>query len=114
MSAMMVRAHGGSKSITSVEGGGSLVLGGIISKTTKGVQEDVHMKGLDRLIANTTGIPREEPIMEGVIASTIPAHMNAVPELHKVPAREIGKTNSKMSVGGTYSGPKSGYGKASK
>jgi hypothetical protein len=114
MSAMMVTAHGGSKTITSFEGGGSLMLGGLITKTTKNVQEDVEMKGLDRLISNTTGVPRQEPIMEGVIASTIPAHMKAVPELHKVPAREVGKTNSKMSVGGTYAGPKSGYGKGGK
>lgn len=114
MSAKMVRAHGGSKTLTSVEGGGSLVLGGLITRTTKGAPEMAHMKKLDRLIANTTGVPREEPIMEGVIASTIPAHMKAVPELHKIPAREVGKTDSKMSVGGTYAGPKSGYGKASK
>lgn len=114
MSAKMVRAHGGSKSMTSVEGGGSLVLGGLITKTTKGMPMDVHMKGLDRLIANTTGVAKEEPIMEGVIASTIPAHMKSVPELHKIPAREVGKTDSKMAVGATYAGPKSGYGKASK
>lgn len=111
---MMVKAHGGSKSITSVEGGGSLVLGGILTKTTKNLPDDVHMKGLDRLIQNTTGVSGGEAMMEGVIASTVPSHMKDVPELHKVPAREVGKTNSKMSVGGTYSGPKSGYGKASK
>lgn len=109
---MMVRAHGGSKSMTSVEGGGSLVLGGILTKTTTNVPEDAHMKGLDRLISNTTGVPRGETMMEGVLASTVPEHMKDVPELHKVAAREVGKTNSKMSVGGTYSGPKSGYGKA--
>jgi len=107
----MIRAHGGSKSITSVEGGGSLVLGGLITRTTKGTQEDVHMKQLDRLIQNTTGMIGGEPVMDGVIASTIPSSMRAVPELHKVPAREIGKTNSKMAAGIPYAGPKSGYGK---
>jgi hypothetical protein len=114
MSAKLVRAHGGSKSVTSVEGGGSLVLGGLITRTTKGAPESAHMKGLDRLIQNTTGVAGGEPTMEGVIASTIPAHMKAVPELHKVPAREVGKTDSKMGVGGTYAGPKSGYGMAKK
>lgn len=114
MSAMMIRAHGGSKSIKSVEGGGSLVLGGLITKTTTGVQEDVDMKKMDRLIANTTGLMGGRPAMDGVIASTIPSSMRDVPELHKVPAREVGKTNSKMGVGVPYSGKKSGYGAASK
>lgn len=108
----MVKAHGGSKDITSVEGGGSLVLGGILTKTTKGVQEDAHMKGLDRLIQNTTGVPRGEATMEGVLASTIPEHMKAVPELHKV--HDKNKTVSKMAAGVPYSGPKSGYGMAKK
>ena len=110
----MVKAHGGSKDMVSTQKGGGLVMGGIISKTTTGVDMPVHMRGLDRLISQTTGVPKKEPLMEGVIASTIPAHMKPVPELHKVPAREIGKTDSKMSVGMPYSGPKSGYGMASK
>ena len=106
----MVRAHGGSKSITSVEGGGSLVLGGLITRTTKGAPENVHMKQLDRLISNTTGMIGGEPVMDGVIASTVPSDRKMMPELHKLPAREIGKTDSKMGVGGTFAGPKSGYG----
>lgn len=100
----MIKAHGG----------GGNMMGGIISKTTTGVDMPVHMKGLDRLISNTTGIPKKEPVMEGVIASTIPQSMRSMPELHKLPAREVGKTDSKMSVGGPYAGPKSGYGMASK
>ena len=114
MSAKMVRAHGGSKDIVSAQKGEAIVLGGIVTKTTKGVPEDVHMRGLDRLISNTTGVLREEPIMEGVIASTIPAHMKAVPELHSVPKHEIGKTDSKMAAGVPYAGSMSGYGMASK
>ena len=114
MSSKLVTAHGGSRSITSVEGGGSLVLGGLISRTTKGVQDDVHMKSLDRLIANTTGIPRGESMMEGVLASTIPEHMRVVPEYHKIPARDVGKTDSRMGTGVPYAGKKSGYGAASK
>ena len=107
----MVKAHGGGK-MTSIEGGGSLVLGGILTKTTKNMQEDAHMKGLDRLIQNTTGVPRGEATMEGVLASTVPMHMKAVPELQ--PVHQKNKTVSKMSVGMPYSGPKSGYGMAKK
>lgn len=114
MSAAIVRAHGGSKDIVSAQKGEGLVLGGIVRKTTTGVDMPVHMRSLDRLISQTTGTPKKEPLMEGVIASTIPAHMKAVPEYHKVPERERSKTVSKMSVGGTYSGPKSGYGMAKK
>jgi hypothetical protein len=72
----------------------------------------VHMKSLENLITQTTGIPRERPVMEGVIASTVPAHMRDVPELH--PVHEKNMTDSKMAVGGTYAGPKSGYGEAEK
>lgn len=90
--------------LQSVEGGGSMTLGGILQKTTKNMPEDVHMKGLSRLIANTTGVPREKPIMEGVIASTVPVGMKAVPEYHKVPAAEVGKTKSKRMGQVPFSG----------
>lgn len=104
MSSKLVKAHGGSKNLMSVEGGGSLTLGGLVHKTTKNVPEDVHMRDLSRLIANTTGVPKEKPIMEGVIASTIPSHMKAVPEYHKVPAHDIGKTKAKRMGQVPYAG----------
>ena len=110
----MVKAHGGSKNMVTMQKGGGMVLGGLVHDTKANTPKMAHMRGLDRLVAQTTGIPREEPIMEGVIASTIPAHMKAVPEIHKVPAREVGKTQSKMGVGVPYAGPKSGYGRAKK
>jgi len=90
--------------LQSVEGGGSLSLGGILQKTTKNMPEDVHMKGLSRLIANTTGVPREKPIMDGVITSTIPVGRKAVPEYHKVPAADVGKTKSKRMGQVPFSG----------
>ena len=95
MSSKLVKAHGGSKMLQSVEGGGSLTLGGLVMKTTKNTQEDVHMRELSRLISNTTGVPKEKPIMSGVITSTIPMSMKVVPEYHKVPSADIGKTKSK-------------------
>ena len=84
--------------------GGGLVLGGLVHDTGANSPKNVHMRGLDRLVAQTTGIPREEPVMEGVLASTIPSHMNATPEIHKVPAREVGKTKSKRMGQVPYAG----------
>jgi hypothetical protein len=72
----------------------------------------IHMKSLENLVAQTTGIPRERPIMEGVIASTVPVHMKDVPELH--PVHEKDMTASKMASGVPYAGAKSGYGMAQK
>ena len=104
MSSAMVKAHGGSKNIVSAQRGEGIMLGGIISKTTTGMPKDVHMRGLNRLISQTTGIPREKPIMEGVIASTIPTHMKDTPEIHKVPAAEVGKTKPKREGQVPYAG----------
>ena len=104
MSAAMIKAHGGSKNIVSAQKGEALVLGGIVTNTTGQMPKDVHMAGLDRLISQTTGIPREEPIMEGVIASTIPMHMKATPEYHKVPEKEVGKTQAKRMGQVPYGG----------
>jgi len=102
----MVKAHGGSKNIVSAQKGEALVLGGIVQNTTGNMDKDVHMRGLSRLVAQTTGIPREKPIMEGVIASTIPEHMKAVPEIHKVPAKEVGKTKAMRMGQVPFQGPK--------
>lgn len=102
----MVKAHGGSKNFVSAQKGEAIMLGGIVTQTTKNVPKDIHMKGLDRLISQTTGVPREEPIMEGVIASTIPSHMKAVPEYHKVPSHEVGKTKAERMGQVPYAGPK--------
>jgi hypothetical protein len=112
MSAYMVRSHGGSKDIVSTQRKGGLVLGGIIHDTMVNSPQAVHMKSLENLVTQTTGIPRERPIMEGVIASTVPAHMRDVPELQ--PVHEKDATASKMATGVPYSGPKSGYGAAEK
>lgn len=102
----MVKAHGGSKSMVSAQKGEAMMLGGIVSKTTTGVQKDVHMRGLSRLVSQTTGVPRQEPVMEGVIESTIPAHMRPVPEYHSVPKGEVGKTKAKRMGQIPYQGPK--------
>jgi len=50
MSAMMVRAHGGSRDIVSTQRGGGLVLGGILRDTTMNSPKVVHMRSLDNLV----------------------------------------------------------------
>lgn len=105
MSSSIVKAHGGSKNIIGSKGEG-IVLSGIITDTTVGSGREVKERHLDRLITQTTGIPREKPLMDGVIDSTIPAHMKDVPEFHKVPAKEVGKTHAKRMGQVPYAGPK--------
>lgn len=112
MSSAMVKAHGGSKDIVSSTRGGGIVLSGILRDTTVNSPKAVHMKSLEKLLTQTTGVPREKPIMEGVIASTVPVHMKDVPEL--MPNHERDATASKMASGVPYAGMKSGYGMAQK
>lgn len=112
MSAAMVRAHGGSKDIVTTQRGGGLVLGGILRDTTMNSPKVVHMRSLDNLVMKTTGVPRDRPLLEGVIASTVPAHMRDAPEL--MPEHSVDKTASKMASGVPYAGDKSGYGMAQK
>lgn len=92
--------------MVSAQKGEAMILGGIVSKTTTGVPKDVHMRGLSRLVAQTTGTPREKPVMGGVIESTIPAHMRPVPEYHSVPKDEVGKTKAKRMGQIPYAGSK--------
>ena len=105
MSSAMVTAHGGSKDILS-QRGESITLGGIIHNTMANSPKDVKEKHLDRLISQTTGTPREKPIMDGVLTSTVPTSRKDVPELHKVPSHDIGKTKSKRMGQVPYQGPK--------
>ena len=100
----MVKAHGGPKDMVRMQKGGGMILGGLVTDTMANTPKMARMRGLDRLVAQTTGIPREEPIMEGVIASTVPSHMKDVPEIHKVPAREVGKTKAKRMGQVPYGG----------
>ena len=104
----MIKAHGGSKVITGRMG--TLNTGGLVRDTMVGVQRPVHMKSLDSLISKTTGTPQDRPVMDGVLTKTTPMRKE-VPELHRIPKDEQGKTDNRMAVGGTYAGPKSGYGK---
>ena len=102
MSAAMIKAHGGSKGVVATGRGGGVVLGGIIQDTTINSPQAVHMKSLERLLSQTTGVPREKPIMDGVITSTVPSHMKTTPEL--MPNHDTNMSDSKMAVGASLRG----------
>lgn len=104
----MIKAHGGTRNFVTAQKGEAVMLSGIVTKTTRNEPKDVHMKGLDRLITQTTGVPRGEATLEGVITKTTP-HEPITPELVKV--SEKTHTPRKMGVGATYAGKVSGYGK---
>ena len=105
MSSAMVTAHGGSKDIIGSKGE-SIMASGIIKNTMANSPKDIKEKHLDRLIANTTGIPREKPIMDGVLTSTVPSGRKDVPELHKVSSHDVGKTKTKRMGQVPFAGPK--------
>lgn len=92
MSAAMVKAHGD-------------VMGGIIRDTMVNAPRDIKEKHLDILVSKTTGMPMGKAVMDGVITHTKPASKD-VPELHKVAAKEVGKTKSKKMGQVPFAGPK--------
>jgi hypothetical protein len=106
----MVKAHGGTRNFVSAQRGEAVVLSGILSKTTQNEPKDAHMRGLDKLISNTTGTARESPVLSGVLTKTIPMGEGFTPEIHSVPKGEQSHTPREMGVGGTYAGKVSGYG----
>lgn len=103
MSSHLVTAHGGSKNFVSAQKGEAIILGGIIHDTTQGVQKDVHMKHLDRLVSQTTGVPQGKPIMHGILTQTVKGEPNT-PEYHKVPHHEVGHTQARRMGQVPYAG----------
>ena len=104
MSAFMVTAHGGPKNVKSQKGE-SVRIGGILEDTMMNTPREAKMRNIAGLLQQTTGVPRGEPVMEGVLAKTTPA-TPAVPEFHKLPKGEVGKTKAKRLGQVPYNGPK--------
>lgn len=103
MSSAMVKAHGGSKDL--ITSSGAMSMSGIIHDTMVNVPKDIKEKHLDSLISKTTGVPMAKPVMDGVITKTTP-ESKAVPEYHKVPDKEVGKTQAKRMGQVPYAGKK--------
>ena len=94
MSASMIKDHGSSK-----------MSGMFVTDTKVGKSRQVAEKHLPSLIAKTTGIARERPVMEGVLSSTKQGIKDKdVPEVHKI--HKVGKTQAKKMGMTPYAGPK--------
>lgn len=84
---------------------GGIHSGLFIHDTMVGKTKAVREAHLPNLISQTTGIPREKPIMEGVLDSTKHGIADKdVPELHKVHHKS--KTQPKSYGQVPYAGPK--------
>lgn len=95
MSDTIVKDHGGRNALS----------GMFVHNTLLHKGKDAKMKHLTGLISQTSGIPREKPIMDGVITSTKQGIADKdVPELHKT--HHVGKTKPKSYGQVPYAGPK--------
>lgn len=70
MSQFMLRAHGGGDT-TRTQRGGGVATGMLVSDTMAGSDRPVHMKQLEFLVSNTTGVPLESTVMDGVLTNTL-------------------------------------------
>lgn len=66
----MLRAHGGGDT-TRTQRGGGVATGMLVSDTMAGSDRPVHMKQLDFLVSNTTGVPLESTVLDGVLTNTL-------------------------------------------
>jgi len=72
MSQFMLRAHGGGD-VAREQRGGAVATGMLVHDTQVGVRRPVHMRELEYLVSNTTGVPMESPVLDGVLTSTVQA-----------------------------------------
>jgi hypothetical protein len=70
MSEFMIRAHGGGD-VARTQRGGAVATGMLVSDTMAGSDRPVHMKQLEFLVSNTTGVPLESAVMDGVLTNTL-------------------------------------------
>jgi len=66
----------------------------ILQDTMMNAPKDIKEKHLAGLVSKTTGVPMGSPVMAGVLEKTTPSRRD-VPEIHKVPKAEVGKTQPK-------------------
>lgn len=76
----------------------------ILRDTTQNTQKDIKEKHLAGLISSTTGMSMGSPSMTGVLQSTVPAGRRDVPEIHKVPKSQVGKTQTRTMGQVNYTG----------
>ncbi len=78
----------------------------IIHDTMANAPKDIKERHLAGLVSKTTGVPMGSPMMSGVLEHTVPASRRDVPEIHKVPKGEVGKTKTKRMGQVAFAGPK--------
>jgi len=69
MSQFMIQAHGGGK-VARTERDGGVATGMLVRDTTMNTPKPVHMKQLDYLVSNTTGVARNSSVLDGVLSDT--------------------------------------------
>lgn len=69
MSEYMVKAHGGGK-VARTQRDGGVSTGMLVENTLVGMPQPVHMKQLDYLVSNTTGVARNTAVLDGVLQDT--------------------------------------------
>ena len=77
----------------------------ILQDTMMNAPKDIKEKHLAGLISKTSGVLMGSPMMAGVLEKTTPVRRD-VPEIHKVPKAEVGKTQSKRQGQVPFMGPK--------
>lgn len=78
----------------------------ILHDTMVNSPRDIKEKHLAGLVSMTTGVPMGKPTMSGVLESTVPASRRDVPEIHKVPKADVGKTQTRTMGQVPYAGKK--------
>lgn len=69
MSEFMIQNHGGGKAART-QRSGAVSFEHIVRDTTAHSPHPVHMKQLDYIVSNTTGVAMESPVLEGVLQDT--------------------------------------------
>lgn len=69
MSEYMISAHGGGK-VARTQRDGAVSTGMLVRDTTMNTPKSIHMKQLDFLVSNTTGVPRNSAVLDGVLSDT--------------------------------------------
>lgn len=75
----------------------------ILHDTMVNAPKDIKEKHLAGLVSRTSGIVMGSPVMSGVLEKTTPGRKD-VPEIHKVPKHDVGKTHPKKQGQVPYAG----------
>ena len=75
----------------------------ILHDTMVNAPKDIKEKHLAGLVSRTSGVLMGSPVMSGVLEKTTPSRKD-VPEIHKMPKHDVGKTHPKKQGQVPYAG----------